>query len=140
MVIREIEPIQLGLAGAMQIARLDKERTDKGKTAKTQMWLVTSRTAKELPPMALLNARRQEWGIENGLHYVLDVSGEEDRRLKVRTANSIWVLSLLTRLSVALWKSSRGKAQSYYTWRESQKANCRGLLKLMTTPCRKIQT
>jgi len=33
-----------------------------------------------LPPAAFLAARRAEWGIENGLHYVLDVSGDEDRR------------------------------------------------------------
>src|SRR5256886_5594467 len=51
------------------------------------------------------------WGIENGLHYVLDVSGDEDRRLKSRTPNCLWALSLLSRLSVALWKRSRKSRQ-----------------------------
>lgn len=103
------------------------------------MWLTTSRELGQLPPLAFLTARRQEWGIENGLHYVLDVSGDEDRRLKVRTLNSLCVLTLLSRLSVALWKHSRTKRQSYYSWKESQKARCGELLQRIThqTPKRK---
>ena len=129
----------MGLIGARQIARLDKERTQKGKTAQSQMWLTTSRSLEELPPLGLLTARRQEWGIENGLHYVLDVSGDEDRRLKSRTPNCLWALSLLTRLSVALWRPSRKNRQSYYQWRENQKSNCNWLLQLMRTAPAKVK-
>jgi hypothetical protein len=81
----------------------------------------------------LLQARRDEWGIENGLHYVLDVSGDEDRRLKVRTLNSLCVLTLLGRVSVALWKRSqrgRKRPMSYYRWRTRERARCGGLLAL----------
>jgi len=138
-VTRPIEPIQLGLVGAMQVARLDKQRTDKGKTRSTQMWLVTSRPEDQLPPLDFLRARRQEWGIENGLHYVLDVSADEDRRLKVRTPNSLWVLTLLSRLSVALWKRSGKKRQSYYAWREHQKTRCGHLLRQITAPAAKVR-
>ena len=136
---REIQPAQLGLVGASQVGRLDKHRTQKGKTTDTQMWLTTSRSLEELPPLAFLNARRQEWGIENGLHYVLDVSADEDRRLKVRTLNSLCVLTLLSRLSVALWKRSRKQRQSYYAWREQQKARCDWLLQLMRTAPSKVK-
>jgi hypothetical protein len=138
-VTRAIEPAELGLIGAMQVARLDKQRTDQGQTKATQMWLVTSRELEHLPPLAFLTARRQEWGIENGLHYVLDVSGDEDRRLKVRTPNSICVLTLLSRLSVALWKHRRKKRQSYYSWKENQKARCGSLLQRITTPITKVK-
>ena len=131
---RAIAPVELGLIGAMQVARLDKQRTDKGESKDTHLWLVTSREPEKLSPLAFLTARRQEWGIENGLHYVLDVSGDEDRRLKVRTPNSLWALTLLSRLSVALWKHRRQKRQSYYSWKEEQKARCGGLLRLMTAP------
>jgi hypothetical protein len=134
LVSRPIEPVEVGLVGAAQVARLDKTRTEHGAKTDTQMWLVTSRTLEELPPAALLAARRAEWGIENGLHYVLDVSGDEDRRLHVRTLNNLCVLALLSRLSVALWKhSQRGKKwpRSYYRWREEHKARCGGLLRLM---------
>jgi len=139
LVNRSIQPTELGLVGAEQIARLDKQRTHKGKTKPTQMWLATSRDAQALPPLALLNARRSEWGIENGLHHVLDVSGDEDRRLKVRTPNSLAVLTLLDRLSVALFKHSRQKRESYYDWREEQKARCDWLLQLLRTAPAKVK-
>ena len=139
LVNRSIQPVELGLVGAQQVARLDKERTHKGKTKPTQMWLVTSRQAQALPPLALLNARRSEWGIENGLHYSLDVSGDEDRRLKVRTPNSLWVLALLSRVSIALFKRGRKKRQSYYSWREHHKARCDWLLQLMRTAPAKVK-
>ena len=122
---------------ASQVARLDRHRTEKGQTKLTHLWLATSRPMSALPPAAFLAARRAEWGIENGLHYVLDVSGDEDRRLHVRTLNNLCVLTLLSRISVALWKDSqRGKKwpQSYYLWREHHKARPGSLLRLMCTP------
>lgn len=125
--------------GAAQVARLDKTRTNRAKTTNTQMWLVTSRPLEQLPPAAFLNARRQEWGIENGLHHVLDVSGDEDRRLKVRTLNSLCVLALLSRVGVALWRHGRNKRQSYYHWREEHKARCDGMLKLLRTQPAKVK-
>jgi hypothetical protein len=131
LVTRPIEPAQLGLLGAAQVARLDRQRTDKGQTKNTQLWLATSRPLETLGPAALNQARRQEWGIENGLHYVLDVSGDEDRRLRVRNLNSLWTLTLLGRLSVALWRHTRHQRQSYYSWREHQKARPGRLLRIL---------
>ena len=122
------------------MARLDKTRTYKAIPNPTQMWLVTSRPLAQLPPLALLNARRQEWGIENGLHHVLDVSGDEDRRLKVRTLNSLCVLTLLSRVSIVLWKRARTKRQSYYQWREANKGRCNDLLRLLRTAPNKLQS
>ena len=76
-----IQPVELGLPGARQVARLDKQRTAaSGPTTATQMWLTTSRELEQLPPLAFLTARRQERGIENGLNYVLDVGRDEGRR------------------------------------------------------------
>lgn len=121
------------------MARLDKTRTDQGATTDTQMWLVTSRPLEQLPPAAFLNARRQEWGIENGLHHVLDVSADEDRRWQVRTLNSLCVLTLLSRVGVALWRHGRKKRESYYTWREEHKARCDQMLKLLRTPPAKVK-
>lgn len=117
--------------GAAQVARLDRHRTEKGQTKNTQLWLTTSRPLELLGPAAFNHARRQEWGIENGLHYVLDVSGDEDRRLRVRTLNSLCVLTLLSRLSVTVWKHTRKAHQSYYSWREDQKARPGGLLRIL---------
>jgi hypothetical protein len=139
LVNRAIQPAELGLVEAAQVARLDKERTYKGQTKPTQMWLVTSRDAQALPPLKFLNARRSEWGIENGLRHVLDVSGDEDRRLKVRTPNSLWVLALLSRLSSALFRRGRRAGQSYYSWREQHKARCDWLLQLLGTAPAKVK-
>jgi hypothetical protein len=124
------------------VARLDRHRTEKGETKHTQLWLTTSRPLEELPPAAFLAARRAEWGIENGLHYVLDVSGDEDRRLKVRTLNSLCVLTLLGRVSVALWKhTQRGRKRptSYYRWRRHQEKRCGWMLGLLRTAPAKVK-
>jgi len=130
-VTRPIEPIQLGMLGAAQVARLDRHRTQKDDQSDTQMWLTTSRPIEALPPAAFNGARRQEWGIENGLHYVLDVSGDEDKRLRARNLNSLCVLTLLNRVSVAVWKKTKAKGESYYDWREDQKAKPAALLRLL---------
>jgi hypothetical protein len=131
LVTRPIEPIELGLLGAAQVARLDRHRTEKDGQTDGQMWLVTSRPIEALPSAAFNLARRQEWGIENGLHYVLDVSGDEDKRLRARNLNSLCVLSLLNRLSVAVWKNTKARRDSYYDWREDQKAKPAALLRLL---------
>ena len=134
LVTRPIEPTELGLLGAAQVARLDRDRTDKDGHTQGQMWLVTSRPIEALPPTAFNGARRQEWGIENGLHYVLDVSGDEDKRLRARDLNSLCVLTLLNRVSVAVWKKTKAKRQSYYDWREDQKAKPATLVRLLCAP------
>ena len=128
---RPIEPLELGLLGAPQVARLDRQRTDKDEQSDTQLWLTTSRPIEALPPAAFNSARRQEWGIENGLHFVLDVSGDEDKRLRARHLNSLCVLTLLNRVSVAVWKKSKAKRESYYDWREDQKAKPAALLRIL---------
>lgn len=140
--MRSIEPAQLGLLGASQVGRLDRHRTEKGQTKDTELWLATSRPTALLPPAAFLKARRDEWGIENGLHHVLDVSGDEDRRLHVRTLNNLCVLTLLSRISVALWKQSQCDKKwrrSYYRWREQHKARPGPLLRLMRAPVGPLQ-
>jgi predicted transposase YbfD/YdcC len=49
----------------------------------------------------LADTVRRHWGIENGLHWVLDVAFNEDR-LRVRDRNAIENLALLNRLAVSL--------------------------------------
>jgi hypothetical protein len=66
-------------------------------------YLLSSRPATALPPAALLQADRQHWGIETGLHLRLDVSAGEDRS-RVRHRTSALNLAMLRRaaLSVAV--------------------------------------
>jgi predicted transposase YbfD/YdcC len=54
----------------------------------------------------LANAVRQHWGIENGLHWVLDVAFNEDR-MRQRDRNGIENLALLNRLAVSLLRQDK---------------------------------
>lgn len=62
----------------------------------------------DLPPEALdaarwLKANRLAWGIENGTHQRLDVTLNEDR-CRVRSTNALWILGMLRRLVISLFK------------------------------------
>ena len=135
MVRTPVTPAQVHVIGAAQIARLDRTRKEKDREPKhTQLWLMTSREAAKLSPLEFLQARRAEWGIENGLHHVLDVSGTEDLHLKVRDTHALHVLTLLNRLSVCLWRRTRShKDLSYRSWCEQNKARPGWLLNLLRT-------
>jgi hypothetical protein len=131
----------LDFLGAAQIGRLDRWRTEKGQQPKhTQLWLVSSRERSQLSAPQFLAARRAEWGIENGLHHVLDVSGTEDLHLRVRNPNALHVLTLLNRLSVCLWRRTRSKPDwSYRHWSEHNRARCTWLLDLLRTTPSKVK-
>jgi predicted transposase YbfD/YdcC len=54
----------------------------------------------------LAGAVRQHWGIENGLHWVLDVAFNEDR-MRQRDRNGIANVALLNRLAVSLLRQDQ---------------------------------
>lgn len=62
-------------AGLRSIALVESHRTHKGKTSKERRYLISS-----LPAEAgvILSATRAHWGIENSLHWSLDVTFHED--------------------------------------------------------------
>ena len=65
--------------GAAQVARIERERRIGDKVSPEVAYIVTSLTAAEAGPERLLALSRAHWGIENRLHYVRDVSMNEDR-------------------------------------------------------------
>ena len=65
--------------GAAQVARIERERRIGDKVSTEVAYIVTSLTAAEAGPARLLDLSRGHWGIENRLHYVRDVSFNEDR-------------------------------------------------------------
>jgi predicted transposase YbfD/YdcC len=74
-----------------------------------------------LPPEALAAAIRRHWGIENGLHWVLDVTFREDAS-RVRERNAARNLALLRKIAINLARadgslkaSLRGK-RKYAGW------------------------
>ena len=54
----------------------------------------------------MLRATRDHWGIENGLHWVLDMAFDEDRS-RVRTGFSDQNLAVVRRLALNLLKRER---------------------------------
>ena len=113
---RTIEPKELGLAGAVQIARIDRRIGAKGELHHT--WLVTSRPAERLSEAAWLALEQSRWGIENRTHHTLDVSHREDES-RVRQPNAAAVLGIFRRVSNGLkqvW--ARGRPQRAATSRD----------------------
>jgi Transposase DDE domain len=71
--------------GAVQVARIERIREIGGKVSTETAYIVTSLNAAEASPERLLELTRTHWGIENRLHYVRDVTFNEDR-CRVRSA------------------------------------------------------
>jgi predicted transposase YbfD/YdcC len=88
------------------IVMVFSERKEPGKeeTAEVRFY-IGSRAAKA---QAYAGSIRSHWGIENGLHWVLDVSFDEDGS-RMRTDNSPENMALLRRLALCLLKRHKGK-------------------------------
>lgn len=100
--------------------------------------LLTSRPALALAPPAMLQADRDYWGIETGLHLRLDVSAGEDRS-RVRHRTSALNLAMLRRaaLSVAVPWIQRARPRRHATTRgffdAMSAGQCRKAFSLVTT-------
>jgi predicted transposase YbfD/YdcC len=88
------------------IVMVFSERQEQGKeeTAEVRFY-IGSRAAKA---KAYAGSIRSHWGIENGLHWVLDVSFDEDG-CRMRTDNSPENMALLRRLALCVLKRHEGK-------------------------------
>ena len=69
----------LAWPGCAQVARIERERRISDKVSTEVASIVTSLTVAEAGPARLLDLSRGHWAIENRLHYVRDVSFNEDR-------------------------------------------------------------
>jgi predicted transposase YbfD/YdcC len=141
-VARTIEPKELGLAGVLQIARVDRRIGANGKLTRT--WLATSQGPKQLRPAQWLNREQGRWGIETRNHYPLDVTHREDES-RVRHRNAASVLGLLRRLSNTfqkLWSQGRPTRQATARdWIEENQFNRWLGIRLFTRPATpKIRT
>jgi predicted transposase YbfD/YdcC len=74
-----------------------------GKSSEEVRYFLSSLPAKV---RRLAGAVRQHWGIENGLHWVLDVAFNEDR-MRQRDRNGVENLALLNRLAVSLLRQDK---------------------------------
>jgi len=112
LVAKTIEPKELGLAGALQVARIDRRIGARGQLTRT--WLVGSRARAQMSEAQWLGREQGRWGIETRTHYPLDVTHREDES-RVRQPNAATVLGLFRRLSNAFkepWAQGRPKRRA----------------------------
>jgi hypothetical protein len=91
----------LGWPGVGQVFELERVRALKDKTQVEAVYGITSLRRDAADAAALLALVRGHWGIENGLHYVRDVTLGEDA-CRVRTGNAPQVLAALRNVVVHL--------------------------------------
>lgn len=84
-----------------QVCRLERVVTRKAKTTREVAYAVTSLSAARADAQELLHLWRGHWGIENRVHWVRDVTFNEDR-CQVRTGAAPQVLAGLRNTAISL--------------------------------------
>ncbi len=79
----------------MSIIMVESTRQIQHTTSKEQRYYISSRPANAT---FFAKAIRQHWGIENQLHWVLDVTFDEDQ-CRVRTGNAAENFSLIRKMA-----------------------------------------
>jgi predicted transposase YbfD/YdcC len=75
--------------------------TKNGKKTIEVVYLITSADHQAAPPATLAAWVQGHWGIENRLHWIRDVTYDEDRS-QVRTGNSPHVMATLRNTAISL--------------------------------------
>jgi predicted transposase YbfD/YdcC len=94
-----LAPAWIEFAGAAQVAQVRRTVTKKGKKTIEVAYLITS--DRDAGPETLAAWVRGHWEIENKLHWVRDVTYQEDKSL-VRTGNAPRVMATLRSLAISL--------------------------------------
>ena len=94
-----LAPAWIEFHGAAQVAQLRRTVTTKGKKTVEVVYLITS--DRDADPAVLAAWVRGHWEIENKLHWVRDVTYQEDKSL-VRTGNAPRVMASLRSLAISL--------------------------------------
>jgi predicted transposase YbfD/YdcC len=94
-----LAPAWTGFDGAAQVAQLRRTVTRKGRKTVEVVYLITS--DRDADPATLAAWARRHWHIENKLHWVRDVTYQEDKSL-VRTGNAPRVMASLRSLAISV--------------------------------------
>jgi predicted transposase YbfD/YdcC len=128
--------ISIDFPHAAQIFRIRRDRAglDGVRTSKEIVYGVTSMSAADAGPADIATAARGHWIIENGLHYVRDVTWGEDQS-QVRTLNAPRVMASLRNLAASLLRRA-GEANIAKALRRNARNTARPLklLGLNTIP------
>lgn len=105
-VIAAVQP-RLPFPHARQVARLQRRRRS-GRTGtwRTQVvFLITDLSADQADPARLAKLARGHWGIENRVHWVRDVTFDEDRH-GLRTGRAATVMATLRNTAITLLRQA----------------------------------
>lgn len=96
-------PTWIGFTGAAQVAQLRRTVVDTLTGTKTVevVYLITSAAHRDAPPAVLTAWVRGHWAIENKLHWVRDVTYDEDRS-QVRTGAAPRVMATLRNTAISI--------------------------------------
>lgn len=94
-------PTWVDFRGAVQVAQVRRTVTRKGKKTVEVVYLITSADARAASPTTLAAWVQGHWGIENRLHWVRDVTFDEDRS-QIRTGAGPHVMATLRNLAISL--------------------------------------
>lgn len=94
-------PAWIGFAGAAQLAQVRRTTTRAGKKTVEVVYLITSADHTAAPPATLATWVQGHWTIENRLHWVRDVTFDEDRS-QVRTGNAPRVMATMRSTVISL--------------------------------------
>lgn len=98
-------PHWVTFAGATQVAQIRRTVTRAGKRTVEVVYLITSADHAAAPPATLAAWVQGHWGIENRLHWVRDVTFDEDRS-QIRTGNAPQVMASLRNTAISLLRLS----------------------------------
>ncbi|WP_329134613.1 ISAs1 family transposase [Streptomyces sp. NBC_01476] len=94
-------PAWVEFGGARQVAQLRRTVTRKGRRTVEIVYLITSADAHDAPPAILAAWVQSHWEIENRLHWVRDVTFDEDRS-QIRTGNAPRIMAALCNTVITL--------------------------------------
>jgi predicted transposase YbfD/YdcC len=94
-------PAWVTFTGAAQVAQIRRTVTRDGRKYVEVVYVITSADHKGAPPATLAAWVQGHWGIENQLHWVRDVTYDEDRS-QVRTGNAPQVMATIRNTAISL--------------------------------------
>ena len=116
--------------GLNSIAYVDYLRTEKGKTTRERRYFISSLTAQSHKLIA--KAIRKHWCIENQLHWVLDVSFNEDAS-RIRKDNAPENLAIIRHIALNLLKQEKTLKFGVKNKRKNAGWDDKYLLKVLTS-------
>lgn len=92
--------ISAGWTGLKQVIRVRRRIEDKGKLRQEDAFYISSL---ELDAQAFCKGIKSHWAIENGLHWVKDVTFKEDAS-RIRTANAPQNISVFRNMAINIFR------------------------------------